>query len=166
MRHIRSYQELFEAESGRQVYHVSRTPISAIGTTPMFFSLSLRDALGFFESALMDGLGAVLYSARISPTAKIAEDPESVLSDSGIDVDAYMAEIVSNPSSDEVMALGGTQLLLSQGFNGMIYPDYDMWDTDRDVDTLLIFTPEQSIKGFREIDGPSLHAKHISQNPK
>jgi hypothetical protein len=156
MRHIRSYQELFETESGRQVYHVSRKPISAIGTTPMFFSLSLRDALGFFESALMDGLGAVLYSARISPTAKIAEDPESVLSDRGIDPDAYMAEIVANPSAESIMSLEGTEMLLSLGFAGMIYPEYDMFDTDEDTEALLIFRPQGLITDLTDLDGEAL----------
>ena len=156
MRHIRSYQELFETESGRQVYHVSRKPISAIGTTPMFFSLSLRDALGFFESALMDGLGAVLYSARISPTAKIAEDPESVLSDSGIDADAYMAEIAANPSAESIMSLEGTEMLLSLGFSGMIYPEYDMFDTDEDTEALLIFRPQGLITDLTDLDGEAL----------
>jgi len=156
MRHIRSYQELFEAESGRQVYHVSRKPISAIGTTPMFFSLSLRDALGFFESALMDGLGAVLYSSWISPTAKIAEDPESVLSDSGIDADAYMAEIAANPSAESIMSLEGTEMLLSLGFSGMIYPEYDMFDTDEDTEALLIFRPQGLITDLTALDGEAL----------
>jgi hypothetical protein len=165
MRHIQLFEEHITGSRIDKIYHVSRSPISQISSSPMWFSLTLENALGFFDSALMEG-PAHLYEATLSPDAQIATDPEEALEEQGIDSEEYLATIVSNPSSDEVMALEGTQMLLSQGFNGMIYPDYDMWDTDRDVDTLLIFTPEQSIKNFREIDGPSLHAKHISQNPK
>jgi hypothetical protein len=47
-------------------------------------------------------------------------------------------------------------MLLSLGFAGMIYPEYDMFDTDEDTEALLIFRPQGLITDLTDLDGEAL----------
>lgn len=142
-----------------KVWHNSPVRITSILERPIWFSLSERDGLGYWYSREFDGGESHLYSAEVTGRFVDITDIEDHLEDAGYVVDDLIADIVSNPDEDEVMEIPGVVHLASLGWDGVIYPDYDQWDTQEDTDALLVFSPKGKIRNFTEVTDVRSKAK-------
>lgn len=159
MINIQAYNDfLFENSNDggfipNKVYHNSPVIIDNLGESPMWFSLDIKYGEEYFNNRIFDSGESYLYEGivRCRIPHIYSDTISNLFSDSGIDVEDWIANIVGNPESDEVLSLDGTILLIENGYQGIVHPDYDPFDTNNDVDTLLIFNPNKTVKDFRLI---------------
>ena len=147
-----------------KVWHNSPVRITSILERPIWFSLSERDGLGYWYSREFDGGESHLYSAEVTGRFVDITDIEDHLEDAGYAVDDLIADIASNPDEDEVMEIPGVAHLASLGWDGVIYPDYDQWDTQEDTDALLVFSPKGKIRSLAEVVDAKGKAKQAADD--
>jgi hypothetical protein len=162
MKHIKLFEQ-FVNEAGNKspyirngkvagkVYHVAGTPIKALTSDPMWFALEKEHSDdGWYKNTLEYG-EAYQYSAKIrGKVGYIFErDIEKLFEDNDIDADDWMIEIVGNPDAEYVMALEGTKLLIKNGYDGIVYPDYDPRDFQADLDALIVFNAKKNVKSWK-----------------
>jgi hypothetical protein len=156
MMNINSYNDfLFESMDDdsfipNKVYHNSPIKINSLGDSPMWFSLEREYGEEYYNNRLLDGGPSYLYEGIIkSGIPHIYSDYITrIFAENEIDQDEWISEIVGNPDSDEVMSLEGTKIIMNAGYPGIVYPDYDPFDYDNDVDTLIIFNPKKTVTAF------------------
>lgn len=119
----------------------------------MWFTLNIEDGLGFYDNRLMDGEESFLYSGNANGNFADMETLEKLFNVAKLDLGDYIAEIVGNPDEEDVMDLEGTDLVISKGYDGIIYPDYNPWDSQEDIDVILIFKPKGIVSNFAPIQG-------------
>jgi len=156
MRHIKLFEELTYMRDGKiisKVYHVSAEPISHLDDTPMWFALERDHSEQWFTNTLDAHGQAYQYEATIMGKVAHINDQtiQEMFARSGLDPIEWEDEIVGNPDRETVMALRGTSLLISGGYSGLIYSDYDPRDWNEDLDALIIFRPATAVKGFKLI---------------
>ena len=143
---------LSSGKLSKKVYHTSGTEINSLGITPMWFALEKNHSDdGWFQNMLDDTGEAYQYEAQISGKIADLEDPEVAELFKEIEEDPrdWEIEIVSNPTSEQVMELEGTKALIDAGYAGVIYTDYDPRDWDYDLEALIVFNPLRDVKNFR-----------------
>ena len=159
MLNIQAYNDfLFENADGggfvpNKVYHNSPVVISNLDESPMWFSLDLKYGEEYYNNRIFDGDQSYLYEGTVKDQIPhiYSDVIANLFSDSGIDTEDWIANIVGNPDEEEVMSLEGTKILIENGYTGIVHPDYDPFDPSNDVDTLLIFNPKKTVSGFRLI---------------
>lgn len=159
MLNINSYEDfLFESNDDggfipNKVYHNSPVIINILGESPMWFSLDLEHGKEYYNNMIFDRGESYLYEGIIKDQIPhiYSDTVSNLFSDKGIDTEDWIADIVGNPDEEEVMSLEGTKLLIENGYSGIVHPDYDPFDPDNDIDTLLIFNPRKTVTGFRLI---------------
>lgn len=151
MRHIFTYSDHVNEmlTHDERVWHVGPQKFASPETRPMWFALERSHSDAWFQNTLYDNGHAHQYSARVNGDIVHIDDVRDQLEASDIDPREWIAEVVGNPDSDEVLALEGTQMLMSLGYSGVIYPDYDPRDFQKDLDALLVFDPRKSLSDFR-----------------
>lgn len=161
MKHIKLFEQFITEKylSGNTVkglvYHASSVEIKRLTSDPMWFALEKSHSdKGWFSNIIDDGRDeAYQYEGKIQ--GKICdvtdEKIETLFQNNGLDVEDWVIEIVSNPSADDVIGLGGTKFLIKNGFVGAIYSDYDPRDFQADLEALIIFNPLKSVKGWKLI---------------
>jgi hypothetical protein len=139
------------------LWHVSKSKITSLGKTPMFFALEKEHSLGWYKSAFEDGAYKVyMYKATLKPDVNIVSYKElkQILA---IHDDGYINMILSNPTSSEILNDEITKAAIKNGIDGIIYFDYDPRDFNNDLEAVLLFNPKQSISSFKSespIDKP------------
>jgi hypothetical protein len=130
------------------VFHNSPSPIKNIINRPIWASLELEEALGFYDNALMDVGQSFLYRIVIKGNFIYEAYAEEIFEENGLDYDDYVADLTSNPTMDEILNYEGTKLLLKNGYDGIIHSDYYVWDPQESVETILIFRPKDALISF------------------
>ena len=154
MKHIKLFEQYVRNNKiASKVYHVSTSPIVKVGSDPMWFALEKSHSDdGWFKNSERQG-NAFQYEAVIS--GKIAyvgdADVSEIFYNVNEDVNDWIFDILANPTSDEVMKLKGTKALISAGYAGIVYPDYDPRDFQKDLDALIVFNPKKTVKNFKLI---------------
>ena len=134
-----------------KVHHVAGEPIKALNKNPMWFALEKEHSDdGWYANMISNG-GAYQYSAKINgKICDVFEDRiQELFQENGLDTREWEVAIVSNPTSEEVMKLEGTKLLIKNGFAGAIYVDYDPRDFQEDLDALIVFDAKKSVKNWK-----------------
>lgn len=137
------------------VYTVAGVKFDSLNNVPTWFALDKKHSDdGWFKNMIENFGTAYQYEATI--IGKIdhvySEEVSKVLEENGIDPDEWMTMLVGNPSPNEVLSDAGTQILLKNGWSGIIYPDYDPRDWSKDLDALIVFNPSESVKDFKLVD--------------
>jgi hypothetical protein len=159
MIHIQAYENfLFENmdDNGsipNKVYHNSPSIINELGESPMWFSLDLETGKEYYNNMIFDGGVSYLYEGTVNEKIPnlYSNNIIELFRSRDIDINDWIADIVGNPSEDEVMSLEGTSVLIENGYAGIIHPDYDPADPQMDIEVLLIFNPKKSVTGFKLI---------------
>jgi hypothetical protein len=159
MLNINSYNDfLFESKDDggfvpNTVYHNSPSIINNLTESPMWFSLDLKNGEEYYNNRMFDSDESYLYEGIVKDQIPhiYSDSIVNLFNDGGIDIEEWIGDIVSNPDEEEVMSLDGTKLLMNNGYSGIIYPDYDPSDSNKDIDTLIIFNPRKTVTGFRLI---------------
>lgn len=146
-----------------KVWHNSPIRITSILDRPIWFSLTQHDGLGYWYSREFDDGESHLYSAEVTGRFVDILDIADHLEESGYDVNDLIADIASNPDEDEVMKIPGVAHLASLGWDGVIYPDYNQWNTQEDTDALLVFSPGGKIGSFAEVVDTRGKAKEAAE---
>ena len=134
-----------------KVYHVAGEPIKSLNNRPMWFALEKEHSDdGWYANMISNG-GAYQYSAKINgKICDVFEDRiQELFQENGLDTREWEVAIVSNPTSDEVMKLEGTKLLIKNGFAGAIYVDYDPRNFQEDLDALIVFDAKKNVKNWK-----------------
>lgn len=158
LKFIKSFR-LFEYTQNTQemiVFHNSPSPIKEIINRPIWASLELEEALGFYDNALMDVGQSFLYRMVIKGNFIYEDYTEEIFEENGLDYDDYVADLTSNPTMDEILNYEGTKLLLKNGYDGIIHSDYYVWDPQDSVETILIFRPKDVLISFDLIGDASV----------
>ena len=136
-----------------KVYHNSPIRINLLSDQPMWFSLDRKYGEEYFNNRLFDGGQSYLYEGTIKTEIPhiYSDYITHLFTENGIDQEEWIIDIVGNPDSEEVMSMEGTKLLINSGYSGIVYPDYDPFDSDNDVDTLIIFNPKKTLTEFKLI---------------
>ena len=149
---------MFESETeysdGQLVYHVGGYKFDKLNNLPTWFALEKSHSdSGWFQNMLDSAGEAYQYQARISgKVAHIFDDEiEGLFNSNNIDADDWIMSIIENPEPNEVLKLKGTELLMKTGYDGIVYPDYDPNDWDSDLDALIVFKPDNSVRDFKLI---------------
>lgn len=133
------------------LWHVSKSKITSLGSTPMFFALEKSHSTGWYRSALNDGAdSAYMYKATLKPNAVIITYQElkqmlSLPNDNG-----YIEMLVSNPSSSEILSNNITKAAIKNGIDGITYLDYDPKDFGKDLEAVILFNPRKSLSSIEE----------------
>ena len=159
MKHLKLFESFTQDQpQSLVVFHNSYEPIPELSNRTMWFSLDLKSGLGFYDNAVLDTGAGHLYRAEVR--AKILTDPKPLFDEAELDFWEWVADVVGNPSEEEVESLEGTQMIKAAGWQGVIYPDYDPWDSQADIDTLILFDPKQVMVSWQEIDAAAELKKH------
>lgn len=133
------------------LWHVSKSKITSLGKTPMFFALEKSHSIGWYKSALNDGADAAyMYKATLKPSAVIVtykELKQMLLLRNDND---YIEMLVSNPSSSEILSNKITKAAIKNGIDGITYLDYDPRDFSRDLEAVILFNPKKSLSSIKE----------------
>jgi hypothetical protein len=144
---FQEFEQLFES-SADDIFHVSPSQILSLDSRPMFFAISRHDSDGWFENSLDDWGEAWQYGGRLSGRGVWINDPKIVqMLD---DVDETLALLLGNPEAEDILGDPGLQRIMRVA-DAILIPDYNPWNWDEDSDSLLVFNPQKSIRGFREI---------------
>lgn len=149
MKHIK----LFEEFSNKKlvVYHNSGVPVNTLTDRPMWFSLTLDSGLGFYDNMMMDTGESYLYKAEFIGNFIEREKLAKLFDKNGVDFEDWEVEVVNNPDEEDLMELEGTKLIIENGYDGAMYFDYDPWDSDEDILTLIVFKPKSISKSFMPV---------------
>ena len=164
MKHLKSVNSfIFESDSkyiknrnvSRPVYHVGGYKFDVLKNLPTWFSLEKKHSDDGWFKNMIDNTGeAYQYKGRV--IGKVGhifdEDVEDLFKKYQIDSDDWMMSLIENPHPTDVLKLSGTKMLMTEGFVGLIYPDYDPTDWGSDLDALIVFEPKQSITNFKLIN--------------
>lgn len=137
----------------RNIYHTSLNKIKSLESNPMFFALDESAAKdGWFANAVQEGNKPTLYKSNMPSKIASIQDKEVVdlFKKNNINVEDYMADLASNPTSEEILSYPATKLLQDNGYQGLKVTDYDPRDVSKDLDSLLIFDPKKSLSSFDE----------------
>ena len=132
------------------LWHVSKSKITSLRKTPMFFALKKAHSLGWYNSALNDGAdSAYVYKATLKPGAVIVnyKKLKQMLSLSN---DDYIDMLLSNPSSSEITNDKITKAAIKNGIDGITYLDYDPRDFSKDLEAVILFNPKKSLSSIEE----------------
>ncbi len=135
----------------RNIYHTSLNKIKSLNSNPMFFALDESAAKdGWFANAVQEGNKPTLYKSNMPSKIASIQDKEVVdlFKKNNINVEDYMADLASNPTSEEILSYPATKLLQDNGYQGLKVIDYDPRDVSKDLDSLLIFDPKKSLSSF------------------
>jgi len=135
-----------------KLYHTSRTRISHLRSSPLWFATELEHATEGW--AVSDrGQESFVYEATFTGVMAHENDPaiESLFEMEGVDPDEYIDELTSNPESDTVMNDPATQILVQNGYDGFQHTDYDPRDWDKNLPSVVVFNPAESISSFTQV---------------
>lgn len=136
------------------LWHVSKSKITSLRKTPMFFALKKAHSLGWYNSALNDGAdSAYVYKATLKPGAVIVnyKKLKQMLSLPSSDyIDDYIDMLLSNPSSSEITNDKITKAAIKNGIDGITYLDYDPRDFNKDLEAVILFNPKKSLSSIEE----------------
>jgi hypothetical protein len=136
------------------LWHVSKSKITSLGKTPMFFALKKAHSLGWYKSVLNDGTdSAYMYKATLKPNAVIVSYKklkQILLLPSSDYIEDYIDMLISNPSSREILSDDITKAAIKNGIDGITYLDYDPRDFNKDLEAVLLFNPKKSLSSIEE----------------
>ena len=148
--HLRQFHR--EKPPRGSVFHTSYDPIDEVSSRPMWFSRSSKHADAYHENSVEQASEAHTYSAKISPKANIAhhasDEFAEVLKRNKVDPDDYVGDLASNPSHSEIMRHPGTKALVKAGYHGVTHLDYDPRDSNKDIETTLVFDPSKHVTNW------------------
>ena len=133
------------------LWHVSKSKITSLRKTPMFFALEKSHSIGWYKSALNDGADtAYMYKATLKPNAVIVTYKELKQILSLPNDNDYIEMLVSNPSSSEILSNKITKAAIKNGIDGITYLDYDPRDFSKDLEAVILFNPKKSLSSIEE----------------
>lgn len=133
------------------VYHISSDQIKKLKNIPIWFSLKYSQSQGFYRSHHSQFGDAYVYSANINGELAYDADKKIIklFNDADIDMDEYVLDLTSNPTSSEILNHPGTKLLLKNKYCGIKHSDYDPRDFNKDTKAVLIFNPSKCVTNFK-----------------
>ena len=163
-------QYLTEAPKISKVFHNSPIPISSVGKDPMWFTIRIKDGMGYYEALKKESGNAYLYETRFTGdriASLLNKKEEKKLNQEmikelekkhgpGISVEPnywekYVEKLVENPTGREVSKMYQTKQLSKLGYQAVLYWDYDPRDSNKDLEAFLIFNPPNSTSGLKEV---------------
>ena len=158
MKYLKLFEQYLNGEKLKgKVYHASSTPITRLGSEPMFFALDKSHSDdGWFHNLtnLMGHETAYQYEAKIQGKIADIKEPEveRLFIENGINVNNWAADLTTNPTAKQILNFKGTKLLQNRGYVGATYFDYDPRDYQAALQkALIIFHPQRSIKSWKLI---------------
>ena len=130
-------------------YHSTHRALSRLTDQPMWFSLHKSHARGWHANTIDNRGEAYTYSMKVHGNIARHQDDnvQRILKNAGVDPSEYAANLVSNPTKDEVNNDPGTIALKKHGYHGYIHPDYDPTSNfTKDADSMIVFNPEKHVK--------------------
>lgn len=128
-------------------YHTSPEKLNYLGSNPMWFSTSEDLARVYHKNALEEG-DSFTYKVLIEGKILSLEEAEEISDKMGIDFYELTNDLVSNPSSSEVKEMIQDFEKICDGF---YLSDYDPRDPMNDVESILIFNPQENVKIIEQI---------------
>ena len=170
-------QYLTEAPRIGKVFHNSPIPISSVGKDPMWFTIRIKDGMGYYEALKKESGNAYLYETRFTGdriasllnkkeekklNQEMIKEMEKNLSPlekkHGVKGEVvpnfwekYVEKLVENPTGREVSKMYQTKQLSKLGYQAVLYWDYDPRDSNKDLEAFLIFNPPNSTSGLKEV---------------
>lgn len=132
---------------GIVAYHTSPEKLNYLGSNPMWFSTSEDLARIYHKNALEEG-DSFTYKVLIEGKILSLEEAEEISDKMGIDFYELTSDLVSNPSSSEVKEMIQDFEKICDGF---YLSDYDPRDPMNDVESILIFNPQENVKIIEQI---------------
>jgi len=132
-----------------KLYHTSWNEIDRLGQRPLWFALELEHATEGWAKTDPTKLGWV-YEGTFAGELANEQDPavQMLFSDYNIDIEEYVLALLANPTETEIMSEPGSYLLQLMGYDAFQYTDYDPRDFSKDLPSILVFSPQDSISGF------------------
>ena len=116
-------------------YHTSNTPIPSLLDRPIWFALEREHAThGWALTSTGESFFYRAHLHRVAPLRRLATLTTDVLT--------------SNPTAEEILSLPEIGLLREQGFDGLLVPDYDPRDYERDLVSVCMFQPLRGVSGW------------------
>lgn len=137
-----------------KVWHTSGETIRKPTKRPMWFAIEKSHAIDGWSKNIEDEGGvSYIYESRVKGNIADYDDSKinNMFDDAGVDIEEYTIEIAGNPSEKQLMAEAGTKLLIENGYDGIVYNDYDPRDWNKDLKAVVIFDPTKSLSGWKQI---------------
>lgn len=132
-----------------RVYSTFSSPLTRLAPVARWFSLNEDEAKMYHQLSLRESDIAYTYEFKIN--AKIANfiDTEEIADDNDIDYYDFVADMVSNPSANEVKNNQMVKILQKMGYEGVYLSDYHPENPQKDITTLMLFDAKKSTISFR-----------------
>lgn len=129
-------------------YHVSTENISNVNSNPMFLFKSQKISNALLRAFKDERDEGYQYSADITGNVLSLAGLKKLLKD---DWEDYVADMVSNPTVNEIMNNDSTKAIISAGYVGVELLDYHPADPQKDAKSLLIFNARKTLSNFKKL---------------
>jgi hypothetical protein len=162
MKNFKEY--LTEAPRINKIFHSSPTPISSVGKDPMWFTIRIKDGMGYYEALKKESGDAYLYETRFTGDSiasllnkkemkKLSQEMEMEF-DEKVSPNYwgdYVDKLVENPTGRDVSYMDQTEALSELGYQAVLYWDYDPRDSNKDLEAFLILNPPNRTSGLKQV---------------
>lgn len=133
-----------ESSSGMVAWHVSIYPLEKFKPTAAWFTPSEELAQYYYKNIKADYSKAYTYKVEIRGNILSFDKLEEICDELEIDVYDLVADLTANPSVKEIEYLT-KDIRENCNCDGFYINDYDPRDTNKDVESILVFNPEKNV---------------------
>ena len=161
---LRFKHYLSEAPRISKIFHNSSEQLSSFDRDPMWFTIRLKDGMGYYKKMKDDGEDAHLYETRFTgdrianllnkkEMKKLSQEMEDEFDQKVAPNywEKYVEKLVENPTGKDVSYMDQTEALSDLGYQAVLYWDYDPRNSNKDLEAFLILDPPNRTSGLKEV---------------
>ena len=134
--------------SGITAWHISSVAINSLSNRPMWFTPKIEWAKEYHKNAMSNANDKVFtYEVSITGNILTEEEASRLAKSKDVDFDDTIADLVTNPTEEEVLKVIE---MFRPHCDGFFQWDYDPTDWG-DGESILVFDPAKNVKIIKEI---------------